>query len=106
MNPRGMAAPIAALFTSLFMVALVTTFVLPGRPSPAVIKAFFTGLTGAIKSTLGLGMLPTTAVNPAIGGAVLGPVPPPGYTIRSGHVVPIVSGQTGQLVQSTHGGIQ
>ena len=46
---------IAGVFATLFGVALITTFVLPGRPSPQVITAFFDGLSSAVRSTLGIG---------------------------------------------------
>jgi len=51
---KDIAKPIVALLTSLFLVAVVTSFVLPGRPSPQVIRAFFAGLTGAIRSAIGI----------------------------------------------------
>lgn len=42
-----------SLLSSLLLVALVTAFVLPGRPSGAAIKGFFTALSTAVSATLG-----------------------------------------------------
>lgn len=54
MNGSNVSKSVGALFASFFVVAMVTTFVLPNRPTPTVIKAFFEGLTAAIKSTIGV----------------------------------------------------
>jgi hypothetical protein len=63
MKPTDIAKMVVALFTTLFFVAIATAFVLPGRPSPAVIKAFFSALSGSIAATIGAtpGGIGTTA---------------------------------------------
>jgi hypothetical protein len=48
------AKGISALLASLMVVALATTLVLPGRQTPAVVKAFFDGLSGATRAAIGL----------------------------------------------------
>jgi hypothetical protein len=50
-NSGGGAA--VAVLTSIIVVALATTLVLPGRQTPQVITSFFTGFAGALKSAMG-----------------------------------------------------
>jgi hypothetical protein len=55
--PNGNASAttmFAALISSLMLVALLTTLVLPGRQTPAVIREFFTGLSGATRAAIGI----------------------------------------------------
>jgi hypothetical protein len=52
---RSRGSPVTALLASLFVVALATTLVLPGRQTPAVIREFFAGLAGATKAAIGQG---------------------------------------------------
>lgn len=42
-----------SLFTTIALIALVTTLVLPGRQTASVIGAWFTGLMGWTKAALG-----------------------------------------------------
>lgn len=42
----------AAILTSLFLVALVTTLVLPNRPTPKIITAFFDSLSAATQAVI------------------------------------------------------
>lgn len=44
---------ITAVLTSLVIVAFATTLVLPGRQTPAVIRAFFDGLASATRAAIG-----------------------------------------------------
>lgn len=54
-NPnQSVVAMFAALLSSLMVVALMTTLVLPGRQTPAVIREFFTGLSGAVRAAIGI----------------------------------------------------
>lgn len=43
-----------ALLSSLMLVALATTLVLPGRQTPQVLTSFFNGLAGATRAAIGL----------------------------------------------------
>jgi hypothetical protein len=43
-----------ALISSLLVVALATTLVLPGRQTPQVISSFFSGLAGATRAAIGV----------------------------------------------------
>lgn len=52
MNTGGRNAAVA-LLSSLLLVALATTLVLPGRQTPAVIAAFFKGLANATTAAIG-----------------------------------------------------
>lgn len=50
----GVGDRVTALVGSLLLVALATTLVLPGRQTPAVITAFFSGLSSATRAAIGI----------------------------------------------------
>lgn len=54
MPSRNAGSMITSLIASLILVAMATTLVLPGRQTPAVVKAFFDGLANAMRAALGL----------------------------------------------------
>lgn len=45
---------ISAVFMTLMVVALCTTLVLPGRQTPAAIKAFFDGMSSVTRAAIGI----------------------------------------------------
>jgi len=52
-NSGGGAGAFVAIVTSIIVVALATTLVLPGRQTPQVITAFFKGLADSLTAAMG-----------------------------------------------------
>lgn len=50
---QGAAGTIAAIVSSILVVALATTLVLPGRQTPSVITSFFGGIADATRAAMG-----------------------------------------------------
>lgn len=48
------AEKFTSVIVSLLVVAIVTSFVLPGRDTPKVINSFFTGLSKAVTAAIGV----------------------------------------------------
>lgn len=48
-----LGAKVTSIFSILLIAAIITTLVLPDRPTPGVVKAFFDGLTKAVTATIG-----------------------------------------------------
>lgn len=105
MKPNDIAKMVVALFTTLFFVAIATAFVLPGRPSPAVIKAFFSALSGSIAATIGA--TPASAAGTASAPTGAGNVSPlTQVTSNITRVIPSTPPGNSQPILTTRGGPQ
>lgn len=48
-----MRAKIEGMMLAMFLVALATTLVLPGRATPAIVDGFFNSLSNAVNALMG-----------------------------------------------------
>lgn len=51
---KQIGGKLSALIMTFVIIAIATTLVLPNRPTPAVVKAFFTATGNAVRATTGL----------------------------------------------------